>query len=165
MITPAHPERVTLRRITAETVTDVCELSETLSRAQRDMVADNAFSIAEAHFSENAWFRAIYRGEDIAGFIMLHIGSDWHDGVSCPGAFLWRLMVGGDFQGQGVGAAAVGLAIRELRARNFAELYVSFGLGEGGPEGFYQRLGFTRTGDMVGDEAEAVLRFADQSGR
>ncbi|MEW5699369.1 hypothetical protein [Pseudomonas synxantha] len=50
-------------------------LSETLPAAQRSMIADNGASIAEAHFSENAWFRAIYADETLIGFIMLHIGA------------------------------------------------------------------------------------------
>lgn len=42
-------------RITAATVLDICQLSETLSPAHQGMVAGNAVSIAQAHFSENAW--------------------------------------------------------------------------------------------------------------
>jgi diamine N-acetyltransferase len=160
-ITPAAVERVTLRRVTAETVTDVCHLSETLSPAQREMVADNGQSIAEAHFSENAWFRAIYLGEEIVGFVMVHVGADWHDGISCPGAFLWRLMVAGGEQGKGIGAKALALVIADLRARGFKELFVSYGLGEASPEPFYRGLGFVPTGAMVGEEVEAKLVFAD----
>ncbi|WP_246806037.1 MULTISPECIES: hypothetical protein [unclassified Ensifer] len=52
-VLPSDAE-ITLRRISALTVCDVCELSETLSDEQRNMVADNGTSIAEAHFSENA---------------------------------------------------------------------------------------------------------------
>ncbi|UUO11444.1 hypothetical protein LQZ44_00335 [Alcaligenes nematophilus] len=65
---------VSFRRINSQTVYEVCELSETLSPAQRSMIADNGTSIAEAHFSENAWFRAIYANDTLVGFIMLHIG-------------------------------------------------------------------------------------------
>ncbi|MBF6223479.1 GNAT family N-acetyltransferase, partial [Nocardia abscessus] len=71
MNAPQADQQITLRRITAWTVTDICDLSETLSDEQREMVADNAVSIAEAHFSENAWFRAIYLDETPVGFVML----------------------------------------------------------------------------------------------
>jgi diamine N-acetyltransferase len=47
-------------RISAKTVVSICKLSDTLSPQQRLMVSDNAISIAQAHFSENAWMRAIY---------------------------------------------------------------------------------------------------------
>ncbi len=54
--TPQRPpaeggQKISLRRITARTVADICDLSETLTTEQRAMVADNAVSIADAHFS------------------------------------------------------------------------------------------------------------------
>lgn len=80
---------------------EVCELSETLSEEQQGFVTDNGMSIAEGFCSENSWFRAVYADETLIGFVMLHVGSDWDDGIECPGAFLWRLMVGGQFQDLG----------------------------------------------------------------
>ncbi|CAN7276878.1 MULTISPECIES: GNAT family N-acetyltransferase [Ensifer] len=151
---------ITFRRISALTVCEVCELSETLSEGQRNMVADNGTSIAEAHFSENAWFRAIYAEETLVGFIMLHQGSDWDDGIDCPGVYLWRFMIARPFQGKGIGKKAIELVVRDLKARGIRELYTSCGLGEASPEGFYKGLGFVLTGDSYGEEPEAVLKFA-----
>lgn len=150
---------VSLRRITAQTVSDICDLSETLSEAQRNKVADNAMSIAEAHFSENAWFRAVYADDTPIGFIMLHIGSDY-DVIDCPGAFLWRFMIARPFQRMGFGEKAIALVVREMKARGFTELFTSYGLGEASPEGFYRRLGFAATGESYDDEVEAVLKFS-----
>lgn len=158
-MTATAPFEVSLRRVTAESVTDICDLSETLSEAQRGKVADNGQSIAEAHYSENAWFRGIYVDEEPAGFVMLHLGGDWHDGIEHDGAFLWRLMIAGPHQGKGVGQCALAMVIRGLRAKGFTELYTSYGLGEASPAGFYARLGFRPTGEMLGDEAEALLTF------
>ena len=151
---------IDFRRISAATVGDVCDLSETLSPAQREMVADNGTSIAEAHFSENAWFRAIYADEELAGFVMLHIGADHDDGIDCPGAFLWRLMIAGPFQGKGLGRKVIARLVRDLRARGFTALHTSCGLGEGSPEGFYKGLGFLPTGDTYDEEIELRLDFA-----
>lgn len=152
---------VSLRRITSQTVYDICELSETLSEAQRNKVADNGVSIAEAHFSENAWFRAVYADDTPVGFVMLHIGSDF-DVIDCPGAFLWRFMIAGPFQRMGFGEKAIALVAREMKARGFAELFTSYGLGEASPEGFYKRLGFVATGETYDDEVEAVLKFTNR---
>ena len=116
---------VHFERITARTVNQICGLSATLTPVQRRMVADNALSIAEAHFSESAWFRAIYADETPVGFIMVHFGSDWADGIDCPGAFLWRLMIAGPHQRKGYGKAALELLMAELRARGYRELYTS----------------------------------------
>jgi hypothetical protein len=53
---------VHFKHINAQTVVEICKLSETLSPQQRLMVTDNAISIAQAHFSENAW-TSVHLGE------------------------------------------------------------------------------------------------------
>ena len=148
-----------LERITARTVEQICELSETLTPQQRKMVADNADSIAAAHFSEMAWMRAIYAGDTPVGFLLLHIGSDYADGIGCPGVFLWRFMIAGPFQRQGYGRQAMQVLFEHLRALGVPELYTSYGLGEASPEGFYRKLGFVPTGGKYGDEVEAICRI------
>ncbi len=147
------------KRITAGTVVQICKLSETLTPAQRKMVADNAVSIAQAHFSEGAWLRAIYADDTPIGFILLHVGSDYDDGIDNPGYFLWRLMIAGPYQGKGYGRRALERLLAQLRSQGVGELYTSCGLGEAGPEGFYARFGFTRTGGAYGDEVELVLKL------
>ena len=144
-------------RITATTMNQICSLSETLSPAQRKMVADNVRSIAQAHFSPSVWMRAIYADETPIGFIMTHTGSDYEDGIDCPGVFLWRLMIAGPYQVRDFGKRAVEKLIQHLKAMGIPLLYTSCGQGEGSPEGFYRKLGFTPTGDYYDDEIELVL--------
>lgn len=146
-------------RITAQTVLDICKMSETLSDKQRESVADNALSIAQAHFSDNVWMRAIYADQTPVGFIMLHLGSDWVDGIDCPGVFLWRLMIARPYQGLGYGKKAIVKLVDHLRALGIPELYTSYASGEGGPGEFYRKLGFVPTGDYYGDEPEVVLKL------
>lgn len=146
-------------RITAQNVLAVCRLSDTLPPDQRAVVTDNAVSIAQAHCSENAWMRAIYADQDLVGFILLHIGSDWADGIDCPGVFLWRLMVAYEHQGKGYGGAAIQHLIAHLRSLGVRELYTSYHPGEGSPEGFYRTLGFEPTGEFYGDEPEVKLKL------
>ena len=97
---------VSLREITEETLGPVLKLSDTLSETQKHMVAPNAVSIAQAHFSPYAWFRAIYADETPVGFLMLYIGpeDDEKPAETQPTFhFIWRLMVGGPYQGRGYG--------------------------------------------------------------
>jgi diamine N-acetyltransferase len=155
MSTPA-PD-IHFMRITATTMNEICKLSETLSPLHRKMVADNVRSIAEAHFSPSAWMRAIYADETPIGFIMTHTGSDYEDGIDCPGVFLWRFMIAGPFQGKGYGKCALERLIQHLRAMGIPQLYTSCGQGEGSPEDFYRKLGFTPTGGYYDDEIELVL--------
>lgn len=165
-------ENVEFRCVTAETVREICRLSDTLAPAQRRMVADNAVSIAQAHFCEQAWFRAIYAGDTPVGFLMLHEApaeaapdGAAPDGVDVgaiappPEVFLWRFMIAGPHQGKGYGRQALTLLVEQLKARGIHELGASCGTGEASPEPFYRRLGFERTGEMHGDEIGLVLRF------
>jgi diamine N-acetyltransferase len=143
---------VSLREISEETVISICKLSDTLSAQQKKMVAPNAQSIAQAHYSKHFWFRAIYADETPVGFIMLY------DNPEEPTYFLWRLMIAGPCQGLGYGEKAVQLLIEYVRRRPGAkELLVSCEEGEGSPEGFYAKLGFKRTGEMQGEEV--VMRL------
>lgn len=147
-------------RITATTMNQICDLSETLSPAHRKMVADNVRSIAEAHFSPSAWMRAVYADDAPIGFIMTHTGSDYEDDIDCPGVFLWRFMIAESFQGKGYGKRALEKLIQQLMAMGIPRLYTSCGQGEGSPEGFYRKLGFVPTGDHYGHEIELVLNVA-----
>ncbi len=146
-------------RITCTTLNQICDLSGTLSPAHRHMVADNVRSVAEAFFSPSAWMRAIYADETPIGFIMTHTGSDYEDGIDCPGVFLWRFMIGGPWQGKGYGKRALEKLIQHLKAMGIPLLYTSCGQGEGSPEGFYRKLGFIPTGGHYGDEIELVLHL------
>ena len=151
--------QIHFKQINSGNVLAVCDLNKTLPANQRRMVADNARSIAQASCSENSWVRAIYADDMLIGFIMVHFGSDFEDGIDCPGAFLWRLMIAYPFQGKGYGNKAISRLMNELKARGYRELYTSCGLGEASPEGFYIRIGFTPTGEYYGDEIELVYRF------
>jgi diamine N-acetyltransferase len=123
------------------------------------MVASNALSIAQAHFSQYAWFRALYADEMPVGFIMLY------DNPDEPEYFLWRLMIAAPHQGKGYGRQAVEHLIAYVRTRpNAKELLVSCGEGEGSPEEFYRRLGFARNGEMEEDEVVLSLPLQRSSG-
>jgi diamine N-acetyltransferase len=150
---------ISLREVTAETVRTICKLSDTLSDAQKRMVAPNAVSIAEAHFSEHAWFRAIYADDTPVGFVMLYIGPDDEE-PSKEVHFLWRYMIAGPHQGKGYGRKALQLVINDLKAHGATELFTSCGEGEASPEGFYRSLGFERDGNVYGDEVGLRLILA-----
>ena len=152
-------DQIHFRRVDAQNVLEICRLSLTLSENQRKAVADNAISISQAHCSDNVWMRAIYMNQTPIGFIMLHIGSDWEDGIDCPGVFLWRLMISNEYQGKGYGKIAMKLLIDHLRALGIPRLFTSYHLGKGSPEGFYRKLGFSPTGEFYGDEPEVVLEI------
>ncbi len=135
---------VSLRKITKETLRDVLTLS--VAPGQEEFVASNAVSIAQAHFHEDAWFRAIYDGATPIGFVML---SDIPEKAEY---FLWRMMVDRNHQRRGYGKRALELLVEHVRTRPGAtHLHVSYKVGDGSPEEFYRRFGFIPTGDVNKD--------------
>jgi diamine N-acetyltransferase len=141
---------ITLREITGDTVRTICNLK--VSEPQNSFVAPNAVSIAQAYFAETAWFRAIYAGDTPVGFLMLD------KNTKKPEYFLWRLMIDEKYQRMGFGYKAMKLLIEYVKGLPGAtEFLTSCVPGEGSPEDFYNKLGFTRTGEM--DGVEVVMRL------
>lgn len=147
---------VSLREITAATVRKITNLA--VAPDQTRFVAANAVSLAEALFSPEAWYRAIYAGEEPAGFVMLYDESLRPAPPERPQVGLWRFMIDEAFQGRGIGMAALKQVIEHARARErFASLLVSYVPGPGCPEEFYLRAGFHHTGKV--EDGEVVLEL------
>jgi len=146
--------QVTLRKVTSETVHQICRLSNTLTPPKKFMVAPNAVSIAEAYFDPHAWFRAIYADETPVGFLMLY------DSPEEEKYFLWRLMIAEPHHGKGLGRRAIELLADYVRSRpGGTVLETSCGQGAGSPEGFYQAIGFRRNGKMYDEEVGMILEL------
>ena len=147
---------VSLREISAETVRQITSLS--VSPDQQRFVATNAVSLAEALFNKEAWYRAIYFGESLAGFVMLYDESLRVTPPPAPQVALWRFMIDTRFQGQGIGAAALSHVIAHVKSKRlFSSLTTSYVPGPGCPEKFYLRAGFQHTGKV--DDGEIVLEL------
>ncbi|NET37363.1 MAG: GNAT family N-acetyltransferase [Cyanothece sp. SIO1E1] len=147
---------VTLREITADTVRSITDLA--VRDDQQGFVASNAVSLAQALFQQEAWYRAIYYGDLPAGFVMLYDETLRPVPPAQPEVFLWRFMVDANFQGQGIGKAALGLVIAHVRSKGvFASIATSYVPAPGSPEGFYLSQGFHHTGKMEDDEVVLEL--------
>ncbi len=149
-MTVSKNSAISLREVTRDTVREITRLKVT--PAQESFVASNAVSIAQAYFDrEKAWFRAIYADETPVGFLMLA------DKPDEPEYYLWRLMIDEKYQKMGFGQQAVELLVEHVRTRpNATELVVSCVPAEGGPQAFYEKLGFVSTGEM--HDSELVLK-------
>ena len=141
---------ISLREITADTVREICNLA--VSPAQQKFVAPNGTSIAQAHFSNHAWFRAIYNDEDAVGFLMLE------DNPAKREYYLWRFMIDARYQRNQFGRCAMELLIAHVKRRPHAtELLTSVVQEPGGPQEFYEKLGFRLTGEYEDGEAMMSL--------
>jgi len=142
---------ITLREITRDTVRTICDLK--VSNEQTQFVAPNSVSLAEAHFSNEAWLRAIYADETPVGFVMLE---------EIPKEalhFLWRFMIDKRYQGRGYGRKALELVVQHLKERpNASALLTSYREGKGSPRGFYKKMGFEETGEKL-DNGEAIMKL------
>jgi diamine N-acetyltransferase len=147
---------ITLREISAETVRAIIELE--VAEDQQNFVASNAVSLAQALFSPEAWYRAIYRGDEPVGFVMLYDEALRPVPPAHPAVGVWRLMVDRRFQGQGIGKAALLQVIEHVRAKGlYSKLNLSYVPGPGCPELFYRQLGFQPNGQV--EDGEVVLEL------
>jgi uncharacterized protein (DUF849 family)/ribosomal protein S18 acetylase RimI-like enzyme len=153
--------QVTLEEITEENREAVLALR--VAPGQERFVSSVADSLAEAAAYPHArpWYRAVYaRGEPAGpvGFVMV----SWNVPPQPPEIigpwFLWKLLIDERYQGRGYGTAVVRHIADLVRAEGATELLTSYVPEDGGPAGFYQRLGFVPTGELD-DQGEVIVRL------
>ncbi|MFI1162826.1 GNAT family N-acetyltransferase [Streptomyces sp. NPDC020801] len=125
---------------------------------QKQFVASVSYSLKEAakNPEANPWYRAVYRGDEPVGFVML----SWKPqaGPFKGRHFLWRLLVDKRYQSRGIGREALTQIAALVRADGATELLTSYEPGDGEPWPFYRKFGFEPTGEF--DDGEIVLRLA-----
>ena len=152
------PPSIELREITDANRDAVAALDA--GPAQGRFVSSVADSIAEAHETPegNPWYRAAYVDNEPVGFVML----SWNVTPRPPDIigpwFLWKLIVDERHQGRGIGRAILEEVVRLIRTEGATELFTSHVVADGGPDGFYERLGFVPTGAYDPD-GERILRL------
>ncbi|MEU1511868.1 GNAT family N-acetyltransferase [Streptomyces sp. NPDC005811] len=136
-------------------------LAVTVAPEQEFAVAPVVKSLAEAFVHPGvAWPRLIMDGDRPVGFLMAFFDIDWRLDGTLFRSGLWRLNIAAGEQGRGYGRFAVQSVADEIRRRGGGELYVTWHEGGHGPEAFYLRLGFRRTGELSGGQAVGVLDLA-----
>ena len=153
------PETVTLVEVTEANLRDVLKLK--VAPDQENFVASNAVSIAQAYFDKAAWFRAIAAEGKFVGFVMLFdpgLTDKETTDKDREEMYLWRFMIDARYQKQGYGAKALDLVCAHARSRpGFKRLLASFVDAPGGPEDFYIRYGFEKTGNVPDGEVEIIM--------
>jgi diamine N-acetyltransferase len=153
--------QVTLHEITSETVRAVIALS--VAPHQQGFVASNAVSLAQALFSDEAWYRAIHADGELVGFVMLSDETLKKDPPANPSIGLWRLMVDHRHQRRGIGRETIRLVLEYVRRRpQVHRFYTSYVPEPGGPGPFYLGLGFVPNGEI--DEGEVVVVYPLREG-
>lgn len=116
---------------------------------EKAYVAPVVFSIAEAYVTPTAWPRVIMDGDEVVGFVMANRDPD-NEIPEFRGG-LWRLNVADEAKGRGVGRFAVERVCDEARRRGYEQITVLWDPADDGPEKFYLRVGFEKTGELFGE--------------
>lgn len=104
------------------------------------------------------WYRAVFAGDEPVGFVMV----SWNVEPQPPDIigpwFLWRLLIDERHQGRGYGSEVVRQVAELVRAEGATELLTSYVPEDGGPAGFYERLGFVPT-EEPDWQGEVIVRL------
>lgn len=147
---------ITLREITSDTVRAVTKLA--VAPSQERFVASNAVSLAEALFSDEAWYRAIYADDELVGFVMLSDETLKKTSPPEPNIGLWRLMIDEKHQRKGIGKEVMRLVLEYVHSRPGVHyFYTSYVPEPGGPGPFYLSLGFVPNGEV--EDGEIVVLY------
>jgi diamine N-acetyltransferase len=155
---------VTLEEITDQNREAVLALR--VAPGQERFVSSVADSLAEAAAYPNAkpWYRAVYASGEPSGsarpvgFVMVSWNVEPQPPEIIGPWFLWKLLIDERHQGRGYGAAVVRQIAELVRAAGATELLTSYVPEDGGPAGFYQRLGFEPTGELDAT-GEVIVRL------
>ena len=146
---------ITLREITADNAPSVRALRCTPEQERFVSSVTDSLTEADENPQGNPWFRAVYADERPVGFVML----SWNVEPRPPEIngpwFLWKLLIDHRHQGKGYGQEVVRQIVELVRGEGATELLTSHVPGDGGPAGFYARLGFVPTGER--DPAGEIL--------
>ncbi|MFM9436725.1 diamine N-acetyltransferase [Janthinobacterium sp. CG_23.3] len=150
---------VALRDVTGDNFAAVINLQ--LPEDQQDMLASNAYSIAESKFDPYARPRAIYNGTELVGFLMYWSMDDDEAGADkrANEYSICRFMVDHRHQGKGIGRRALQLALEEIRQNQALErIYICYHPSNPIAKDFYASFGFVETGMDEDHEMIAEIR-------
>lgn len=123
-----------------------------LTTAQKEVICDNVFSLAQAYACQDACSAfAIYNDDEVVGFLLLE-----NDEVKKYFS-IWRIMMGKDYQGKGYGKKALILAINFLKEKGAKVIHISHQTNNYDPSELYQKVGFKYTGII--EDGEVLMEY------
>ncbi|WP_438353659.1 GNAT family N-acetyltransferase [Microbacterium sp. CJ88] len=146
-----------LVELSAATIVAVNNLS--LKPGQEEYLSPVSYGVAATVVNpQSTWQRVVVDdGGAVVGFVSANFDAD--DPQEHFRSVLWRINVDADAQGSGVGRFAVEKLVAEARDRGFDHVDVVYEAGEGGPEAFFTRVGFTPVDETEYGEVIAEIRI------
>ncbi|MDH6180002.1 GNAT superfamily N-acetyltransferase [Microbacteriaceae bacterium SG_E_30_P1] len=143
-----------LEELSATTIVAANNL--TLRPGQEQFVTPPTYAIADSYVNPaTSWPRVVLDGDHVVGFIRGNFDPDavQEEFRSC----VWRVSVGAENQGKGIGSFAVRALADEAKSRGFTQLTALWEPGDDGPEEFFLHLGFVITQQTQYGENLGVL--------
>ena len=156
--------KLCFKEVNEENFDTVIGLTDTLDEVQKQCVAPNVYSIAEATlYPDNVYYRAIYYDNKPVGFFMVFIPDEKSKAKGDKDFFLWRLMLVKAYQHKGLGKKAMDKIVALAKTKGYRKVLLSCDPIEGGPLPFYAAYGFYKNGKMYGDEVGMTYRISDEN--
>ena len=154
----AKPPRPALafsvRPVDASNLDAVLKLS--VAAGQKAFVATPERSLAQVAYEPAGRALALFDGEEAVGMMLLY---DARLDPKKPASqlYVWRILVDAQHQRRGLGRLAMAWVVEEARRWGVAEVGLSHVMLPGNAGPFYEKLGFTYTGEV--DDGEHKMRL------
>lgn len=143
---------MTLRAIDADNWHACMKL--TVSEEQKQNVAENAVSLAQAAYEKQWYPHGIYSDDILVGFLMFGTDQETKRVEVC------RFMIDKQYQGKGYGKAALVKLFELIQIRYGAiSLYTSIVPENDAARKLYESAGFEMTGEVMWDELVMVKQI------
>jgi diamine N-acetyltransferase len=151
---------IQLKKLSPKNLRSCLDLYDTLDSVQKKQVAPNAVSLAQAYVHPDvAWPRVLVENDRVVGFIMLELDAKDIPEYNRPGHYIWRMMIGKQYQNKGYGTQTLDLIKNKCQKEGLKSLYVSCSMGHDMPYQFYINNGFMDTGYDAHGERYLKLLF------
>lgn len=143
---------IALKEIDRSNFFDVIKLSVT--DEQREFVATNLFSLAQAKAFPECVCLAIYNDDTLTGFTMYCMDAEDHE------YWIYRLMIDTKYQSKGYGKAAMEKLIERIKEdKQHRVIYISFEPENVWAKHLYEKLGFVEDGRVIDGEVVYKLEY------
>ena len=148
-----------LRLVELSAATIVAVNNMSLKPGQEEYLSPVSYGVAATVVNpRTTWQRVVVDADEtVLGFVSANFDPD--DPQEHFRSVLWRINVDAGEQGRGVGRFAVEGLVAEARSRDFDHVDVIYESGEGGPQAFFTRVGFTPVGETEYGEVIAEIRI------
>jgi diamine N-acetyltransferase len=150
---------IEFREITLKNLDEIIGLE--VGPGQKELVADNLYSIAQAGLDPSGWCRAAYMDDKPVGFFFV---KEQHNGTRI---YLCRFMIDRHHQRRGLGLRVMFQLLDLLFSSPLVELVdLAVSRAQGGAEPFYEECGFTPTGQAYRGGWRMVIsrsRYAERA--